>query len=102
MARFQETTSISTDDRLKSLAFYNLGTLMWAEAYPGSSLSMLLTQADIRQQAITNLAEAIRLDPDNEDAKYNLEYLEKIQAKEGQPEASVGMGFGAGTIKEGF
>ena len=101
-AYFQEAASISTDYRLKSLALYNLGTLIWIEAYALSDLTEV-AQVYTLQQAITNLAEAVRLDPNNEDAKYNLELLEKVMPIEGQQqETTNGVSFAPGIVEKGF
>lgn len=87
-AYFQQSVVQSTDNRLKSLALYNSGTMIGRD--------YLIFVAERIQElhvvdAISMLAEAVRLDPNNEDAKYNLEYLEKIQplllAKIGQQAA---------------
>ena len=70
---FQNAVSASSDDELKSLALYNIGTaigrdfIVFSETR-SSELGLAM--------AIAYLQEAIRLDPTNEDAKYNLEYLE--------------------------
>jgi len=72
---FQQAASESTDDRLITLALYNLGTLMGKDALTsmtGSTSRFAITDGIIK------LVEAIRIDPDNEDAKYNFELLEKL------------------------
>jgi hypothetical protein len=76
-AYFQQAASVSTDDRLKALAFYNLGTLMGTEGLTYFSGD---TPLFVVAEAIGKLQEAVRLDPGNEAAKYNLEFLEKVQA----------------------
>jgi hypothetical protein len=75
VASFQQAASESTDNVLKSMALYNIGTLIgrdylvfMAERTPGLGLA----------EAIDELAEAVRLNPDDEDAKYNLEFLERL------------------------
>ena len=74
-AYFQQALLESTDDGLKALAFYNLGTLMGKDALAVvSGITPWFGVAD----AISQLAEAVRIDPDNEDAKYNLELLEEV------------------------
>jgi hypothetical protein len=75
-AYFQQAASESKDNRLKSLALYNLGTLMGGDAL--SSISGNTPWFGIAD-AITKLEQAVRTDPNNEDAKYNLELLEKLQ-----------------------
>ena len=72
----QQLTSYDTDKEILSLAFYNLGTLMGIDALTtinGEIPSFTLSDA------ITNLKIAIRTYPNNEDAKYNLELLERVQ-----------------------
>jgi hypothetical protein len=70
---FQQAASITNDDQFKSLIYYNIATVIGRDFIVFSEdrsdnfgLSM----------AISLLKEAIWLDPYNEDAKYNLEYLE--------------------------
>ena len=76
-AYFQQASSESTDATLKTLALYNLGTLMGKDALASISGS---TSRFAVADGIIILAEAVRKDPNNEDAKYNLELLEKVQA----------------------
>jgi hypothetical protein len=75
-AYFQQVASEGTDNRLKALALYNLGTLMGKDALSALSGS---TPSFVLADAINILAEAVRLNPDNEDAKYNLELFEALQ-----------------------
>lgn len=75
-AYFQQVTFQSTDDRLLTLALYNLGTLMGKDSLTVLSGS---TPWFGLMEGISILEEAIRIDPDNENAKYNLELLEKLQ-----------------------
>lgn len=76
-AYFQQAASESTDSRLKALALYNLGTLMGKDGLASLSGSTPLFRV---ADGISKLAEAVRIDPNNEDAKYNLELLKKVQA----------------------
>lgn len=82
---FQQAASTSTDNGLITLDLYNLGTLMGEDALTvlsGSTPWFGMTES------MNQLAEAIRADPDNEDAKYNLELLEKLyDAMEEEPMA---------------
>ncbi len=64
----------STDIRLRSSALYNLGTMMGEDALGIGGKMPSFGVLD----AINQLVEAIRLDPDNESAKYNLELLEAL------------------------
>jgi hypothetical protein len=77
-AYFQQAALESTDSRLQTLALYNLGTLMGKDALTSTSES---TPWFGVPEAINKLAEAVRIDPNNEDAKYNLELLERLQAE---------------------
>jgi len=72
---FQQAALQSTDDRLLTLALYNLGTLMGKDALTSVSGS---TSRFAILDGIIKLVEAIRIDPGNEDAKYNFELLEKL------------------------
>jgi len=76
-AYFQQAASISKDDQLKALAFYNLGTMIGQE---GMTYFNDKTPLFVVLEAIEKLQEAIRLDPSNGAAKENLEFLEKVQA----------------------
>jgi hypothetical protein len=74
---FQQAASESTDDSLKALALYNLGTLIGKDTL--SSLSGGTPWFGV-EDGINRLEQAVRTDPNNEDAKYNLELLKKLQA----------------------
>ncbi|HEX79190.1 MAG TPA: hypothetical protein G4O19_03430, partial [Dehalococcoidia bacterium] len=75
-AYFQQAALQSTDDRLLTLALYNLGTLMGKD-----SLTVLSNNTPWfgLMEGISKLEDAIRVDPNNDSAKYNLEFLEKLQ-----------------------
>lgn len=76
-AYYQEVLIESTDEELRALAYYNLGTIMADNA---STVINNATPFFGIAEAYARLIEAVRLDPSNEDAKYNLELCEKIQA----------------------
>ncbi len=107
-AYFLQSASKSTDSRLITMGLYNLGTLMGKDALTvisGNTSSFGLTDA------INILAEAVRTDPGNEDAKYNLELLEKLQeaftknpVEHNMPMAALLQkpGYYSGTIDIGF
>jgi hypothetical protein len=82
-ALFQQAALKSTGSKLKSLAMYNWGTLAAGEALTsitGTSALIISTEGRTKlEEGISKLSEAIRINPDNENAKYNLELLEKIQ-----------------------
>jgi hypothetical protein len=95
-AYFQQVASESTDNGLKTLALYNLGTLIgrdylvfMEERTPGLGVV----------EGISKLAEAVRIDPNNEDAKYNLELLEKMRNL--YQESAILLGYSAGAIRIG-
>ncbi len=76
VAYFEQAISETTDDKIKALALYNLGTIMGRDSL--SRLGGAKTRYGIIE-AIDKLTESIILDPYNENAKYNLEVLEKFQ-----------------------
>ncbi len=76
-AYYQKVIDESTDDGLRAVALYNLGTLMGDDA---ASVIRNATPSFGIAEAYARLIEAVRLDPSNEDAKYNLELCERIQA----------------------
>jgi len=94
-AYLQQAASQTTDNRLKSLALYNIGTLRGRDAVVAMGAST--TQFGVAE-GISKLAEAVRADPTNEDAKYNLELLEKLQAGVAQEEAGPGPGYSPGAV----
>ena len=95
VAYFQQAASKSTDNRLKSLALYNIGTLRGRDALVAMGSSGVRLGV---AEGISKLAEAVRADPNNEDAKYNLELLEKLQAAVAQEEAGPGPGYSPGAV----
>jgi len=101
-AYFEEAASKSTDNRLKSLALYNLGTLMGRESYAVSPVTPRLEMEAALPAAIMRLAEAIRIDPNNEDAKYNLELLEKTSANLERERGAAGKGYAPGIVVKGY
>jgi len=52
--------------------------------------------------AITSLGEAVRSDPDNEDAKYNLELFEKAAQIQGDKEGAPEEGYSPGAVEKGY
>jgi hypothetical protein len=102
-AYLRQAASESTDQKLRSLALYNLGTLIAREAYASSFGFGLLEAPRVEMnEAILWLAEATRLDPDNEDAKYNLEVLDRTGADQGQEEGAPGPGYSPGAVDKGY
>jgi hypothetical protein len=97
--RFEKAGLESTDKKLKSLASYNLGTLLGRTAFlsqrlPGTESYLV--------GAITNLGEAIRNDPHNEDAKFNLELLERVLEGKEEEAAGPGPGYSPGAVYTGY
>jgi hypothetical protein len=95
--RFAKVAEESRDRKLRSLALYNLGTLTGRAAFfhqqlPGIDLG----------DAIAKLTDAIRNDPDNEDAKYNKELLERVLTRKGNTKAGPGAGYSPGAVNKGF
>ncbi len=110
VAYLQQAYTDSKDESLRAIAVYDIGTLMGIE-----SLGMLgdKTPLFVFSEAIGKLSEAVRLNPDNEAAKYNLELLEKVQAILQPPggaavsEKAVGSmgglaGYASGVIYKGY
>ena len=85
----------TSDRKLKSLALYNLGTLIGREAWAFRIISN--PRADMAQASLW-LAEAVRNDPGNEAAKYNLELVEKVQVQEGEQVGAPGPGYAPGAV----
>jgi tetratricopeptide (TPR) repeat protein len=93
---FQKAASVSTDNKLQSMALSNIGTAIIRDYLYFSeerSLSYGLAEAQ------NMLIEAIRLDPDNDYAKYNLEYLGSLMTEVAKKQAvsSLSHGGDAGT-----
>jgi mxaK protein len=69
------------DDRLRERVRYNLGTLYLREAAQIWNARGVLEYARVNTLAALardNLREAVRLNPDNWDARFNLEYAHRI------------------------
>ena len=93
-AYFQQAASETTDNSIKSLALYNLGTLI------GRDYLVFLDERIASlgvAEAIDMLVEVVRIDPNNEDAKYNLEFLEMVEPL--QTESDILMTYFGGAMK---
>jgi hypothetical protein len=102
-AYWEHAAAESEDPKVKSLALYNLGTFLAREAYASTLAFGLVDTPRVEMtQAIIWLREAIRYDPDNEDAKYNLEVLERVQFIEGEKEGAPGEGYSPGAVDKGY
>lgn len=99
-AYYLQAASTTKDDKLKSIALYNRGTQIGRDAY---GLSIMGYPPPIElAHAITSLGEAVRSDPDNEDAKYNLELFEKAARIQGDQEGAPEEGYSPGAIEKGY
>lgn len=101
LVHFEEAIIESKDNKIKSLSFYNLGTII------GISAGDIRFRDDYRYEievAFDKLSEAIRHDPHNEDAKYNLELLESMYniEKSGGVEDIIQRGYTPGILRKGF
>lgn len=100
---YWEQAAGDKDEELRALAFYNLGTFLAREAYASSLAYGLLDSPRVDMtEAILRLREAIRLDPDNEDAKYNLEVCDRVANVEGEKEGGPGPGYSPGAVEKGY
>lgn len=104
LAWYGQVAAEAENPKVKSLAFYNIGTI-WGTLVFNENLTAE-SRLQIAQYAIENLREAVRNDPDNLEAKYNLEILVNKQieiSKEvqqgGEGEPAPGPGYSPG--KEG-
>ncbi len=88
--------SETSDKKLRSLALYNLGTLFAREAW---AFRIISDPRSDMSQAFLWLGEAIRNDPANEAAKFNLELVEASQAREGEREGAPGPGYAPGAVE---
>jgi hypothetical protein len=77
VAYFEQAYAKSNDDTVKALILYNMGTLMGKD---GLTYITGNTPFFSIAEGISKLEESIRLDSNNENAKYNLELLEKALA----------------------
>jgi hypothetical protein len=98
---WEKAAALSADNNLKSLAYYNLGTLVgreaWAQSLPGEGN----TQTDM-SEGIRRLGEALRANPDNQDAKFNLELMQKVAQPQGEKEGGPGDGYSPGAVEKGY
>lgn len=92
---FEKAGLKSRDKKLKSLALYNLGTMFGRLALGEGRLNDMAG-------AITKLRQAIRDDPNNEDAKFNLELLERALGVEAKERGGPGGGYAPGAVDKGY
>jgi hypothetical protein len=98
-AYWEKAAAMSTEKKLKSLAYYNFGTLVGREAW---AQSLAGTPRLDMAEGIRKLGEALRADPNNEDAKFNLELMERMAEKQGEQQGGPGPGYSPGAIEKGF
>jgi hypothetical protein len=98
-ALWEKAAAISTDKKLKSLAYYNFGTLVGREAW---AQSLAGTPRLDMAEGIRKLGEALRADPNNEDAKFNLELMERAAQLQGEKEGAPGPGYSPGAVQKGY
>jgi hypothetical protein len=96
---FDKASSESRDQKLKSLASYNSGTLLARTAFLSQQLP---DTASYIVGALSKLGEAIRNDPHNEDAKFNLELLERVLERKEVEAAGPGPGYSPGAVYKGY
>jgi hypothetical protein len=114
-AHFEKAIVQSSDPNIKALALCNLGTMAGKlardsihriqEAYAvkrakGVELdeNILMARQEVRK-SIQKLAEAVRIDPTLEDAKFNLELLE---TERGEAGGILGSRYSPGQIDKGY
>lgn len=110
----EKAIATSRDQRLKALALYNMATMAGKDALHGiraarqayategrgedpSDVTVQVARQQI-QEAVAQLAEAVRLDPSLEDAKFNLELL----AKESVIVQVLGQRYAPGEVDKGY
>lgn len=102
-AYWEQAAADDKDRKLQALALYNLGTFLAREAWASSLAFGLLDSPRVdMSEPILRLREAVRLDPGNESAKYNLEVLDRVATSEGEKMGGPGPGYSAGDIEKGF
>jgi len=97
VAHFEKALVQTNEEKVKALALYNMGTITGKLAFDDirrirevyavqgakgveSDENLLIAQQELKK-AIQKLAEAVRIDPTLEDAKFNLELLETEQGE---------------------
>lgn len=102
-AYFEMAAADTRDARLRSLALYNLGTMVAREAYASNMGHALLDAPRVdMNEAVLMLAESVRMNPRNEDAKYNLEVLDQVLSIQGQEKGAPGPGYSEGSSEKGY
>jgi len=113
-AHFEKAILQTPDPKIKALALCNLGTMNGKLAFDAvrsikqtyavrrlkgveSDENLLMARQEIKK-ALRNLAEAVRIDPSLEDAKFNLELLE-TERGEGEVRGSR---FSPGQVDKGY
>ena len=100
---FEMAASRKTKNKLKAIILYNLGTLNAREAYASSLGNSLLESPRVDlAEAVLILSESVRLDPENESAKYNLEVLDQVLSVSGETMGAPGPGYSKGSVDKGY
>jgi tetratricopeptide (TPR) repeat protein len=114
-AHFEKAIVQTSDPKIKALALCNLGTMNGKLAFDAirrireayavrrakgveSDENLLVARQELKK-AIQKLAEAVRVDPGLEDAKFNLELLEKERGEEGE---LLGSKYSPGQVDKGY
>lgn len=88
LQQFERASQEGSNKHLQALSLYNLGTVLGEQSFD-ERLS-LKDRLNIVQLAIGKLRAAVALDPDNEEAKWNYEFL--MFQREGIVQAMIAQG----------
>ncbi len=98
-AHFDRAAVMAMDSHLRALALYNSGTLNGLEGY---RLQTSGTSRTDLSGGIQKLMQSLRLDPTNQDARFNLELMLRVSQPEGKPQGAPGPGYSPGVSQKGF
>lgn len=92
----QVTTDQKLSDKRRAKAFHNQGNSLLNDAIAGSSESFDSNSQQKLQQALASYQEALKLDPKNDDTRYNLALARRLlqQAQQQQQQQQGGGGGG--------
>ncbi len=100
-AYWEKAAALSSDPEIKSLAYYDLGTLIGREANAMSLGGTGQPRTDMAE-GIRALGEALRANPSNEDAKFNLELMERKGQTQTEKQGGPGEGYSPGAEQKGY
>jgi hypothetical protein len=100
-AYWDKAASLACDPEIKSLAYYDLGTLIGREANAMSLGGTGQPRTDMAE-GIRKLGEALRANPGNEDAKFNLELMERKSQIQSEKQGGPGEGYSPGAQQRGY